>query len=481
MKGENGLHRYFGVRGASQMPFTSHLIRHVYWPLMEQLKGNKTRRYMQELKQSQGLSPEQLQERQKQKLKKLLDYAVKNVPAYAPYRELLGDGEDVFVQLQKIPPLTKARFREENGQYLSKLADPAKLIANRTGGSTGEPTRFYLDRQTVEHYEAARWLGLSWHGIQIGDPSVMVWGSPIELNQQQSKTYLLKERFLKNRVMISAYELTEAKLDEYLRFIRAFKPAYFYGYASALHLLAELMQKRGVTLGIPLKAVVSTAESLHPHQREAISQAFQAPVVNEYGARDGGIIAYQCPAGQMHVFAENCYLEVVDVQTKRPVPPGEAGLVLVTDLNNYAMPRLRYQLGDIVQFSGKTCSCGNPFPVLEKIEGREDDMFLSTRGHYVHGHYFNHIVRNMESFRTFQLIQHEPARLSLKLVKHPEKYRQEEEAALLDGIRQALGEDVEIAVSYVEEIPPSSSGKFRYAIREFPIGSTAQQSASTPS
>ncbi|MCK9906794.1 hypothetical protein MXD63_43230, partial [Frankia sp. Cpl3] len=98
------------------------------------------------------------------------------------------------------------------------------------------------------------------------------------------------------------------ELDSYLQRIRSFKPAYVYGYASALHLFAELMRKRGVSLDISLKAVVSTAENLLPHQREAIAQAFRAPVVNEYGARDGGIIAFQCIAGNMHVFAENCYL-----------------------------------------------------------------------------------------------------------------------------------------------------------------------------
>lgn len=453
------------------MALTGFLIRQVQWPLMEVLKENRTRPYMRKLQAAQHLSREVLASRQREKLQRLLDHAVRHVPAYADYTEVWSEYREAPERfLQKLAPLDKTRFRRNPDAYLSSGIRTDKLIQNRTGGSTGEPTRFYLDRPAVEHYEAARWLGLSWHGIQIGDPCVMLWGSPLELNQQQARQYRWKERWLKNRLLLSAYELDERRLDTQLKLIRRFRPAYLYGYASALYTLAQMMLQRGTTLGIPLKAVVSTAESLHEHQRQAIAAAFAAPVVNEYGARDGGIIAYQCPVGNMHAFSENSYLEVVDPLTHIPVFPGVPGALLVTDLHNKAMPRLRYQLGDVVALSAKTCSCDISFPLLEAIDGREDDMFISQHGQYVHGHYFNHIVRNLDSFRTFQIVQHEPQRLSLKLVKEPDRFLPADEAKLLAGIRSALGE-VSVQVSYVDHIPPTGSGKIRYAIRECPLTS----------
>jgi phenylacetate-CoA ligase len=452
------------------MPLTRYMIKHVHWPLMEKWKGNRIRAYLHELEQAQSLPFEQLQARQESKLQKLLHHAVERVPAYQAYREELArEDEPASTLLTRIPSLNKLQFRANHDAYLTIDANPASLIANRTGGSTGEPTRFYMDRPTVERYEAARWLGLSWYGIGIGDPCVMIWGSPLELSQGKSVAYRLKERYLKNRLLISAYEIREAKLPAYIKLIRSFKPHYLYGYASALHLFADMMLRRELSLDIPLKAVVSTAESLHPDQRETIARAFGAPVVNEYGARDGGIIAYECPKGRMHIFSENCYLEVVDPVTRQPVPPGKSGLVLVTDLHNFAMPRLRYELGDVIKLSGEPCSCGIRYPVLDSIDGREDDIFLSLRGHYIHGHYFNHIARNMESFQTFQIIQHEPDRVSLKLVKHPDHYSLEEEEAFLAAIRRALGDEIILDVKHVDEIPPSASGKYRYAIREFPL------------
>jgi len=452
------------------MSLTRMIIKHVQWPLMERLKGNRIRAYLRDLQGAQSLPADLLRERQEAQLDRLLQHAAARVPAYQPYRDVLLDTSlPAPERLRQLPPLTKESFRNLHDHYLAADANPKTLIANRTGGSTGEPVRFYLHRPAVERYEAARWLGLSWHRIGIGDPSVMIWGSPIELNAGQSRRYRLKERYLKNRLMISAYEIKPRSLPDYVRLLRSFRPEYLYGYATALHLLADLILQQGIELNLPLKAVVSTAETLHPYQREAIGQAFQAPVVNEYGARDGGILAYQCPAGKMHTFTENCYLEVVDLKEKKPVPPGQPGLLLVTDLHNPVMPRLRYQLGDVVQWSQETCSCGISFPVFASIDGREDDMFLTASGQYVHGHFFNHIVRSMESFRTFQIIQHEPDRITLKLVRDPVRYRRDEEQQLLERIRDVLGRGIHLAVEHVPEIPPAASGKVRYAIRQFPL------------
>ncbi|GED50961.1 MULTISPECIES: phenylacetate--CoA ligase family protein [Brevibacillus] len=453
------------------MPLTGSLIRNVQWPLMERFKQNRTRVYMHDLREAQALSVENLKSRQSAKLSRLLEHAVHHVPAYTEFAEewhAAGNSEEPARFLQRLPQLEKSRFREQADRYLTIGANPGELIPNRTGGSTGEPTRFFLDRPTVERYEAARWLGLSWYGIRIGDPSVMIWGSPIELNRQDARRYQLKERWLKNRLMIPAYDLDQSRIEEHVRTIRRFRPVYLYGYASALALFAELMLQAGLRLGFPLKAVVSTAETLHDHQRAVITEAFEAPVVNEYGARDGGIIAYQCPAGSMHAFSENCYLEVVDPVAGEPLPVGEIGVLLVTDLHNRVMPRLRYQLGDMLALSSQNCTCGINYPVLQEIDGRVDDMFVSMRGSFVHGHFINHIIRNMESFRTFQLVQHEPDRLTLRLVKHPERFRADDEEKVLQGIRSALG-DASIRLEYVKHIPPTPSGKTRYAIRECPL------------
>jgi len=440
-----------------------------------ELKGNRIRAYMKEMSRIEQMSPEDIRALQLDKLRRLLDHAVRHVPAYQGLRDVWerassrpGFDPAQFLR-EHVPVLTKHRFNGERDLHVADTASPESLIVNRTGGSTGEPTRFYMDRPTVEHYEAARWRGMGWHGIRIGDPSVMVWGSPFELSQAQSRLYLWKERWLKNRILFSAYDLKPDRIEEYARRIRSFRPHYFYGYVSALYMLGQLLLDKGIRLNVPLKAVVTTAETLHPHQRETIEQAFGCRAVNEYGARDAGIIAYECPHGSMHISAANAWLEVVDVKTHEPLGPGEKGALVVTDLNNRSQPRLRYLLNDVVALSADRCSCGIGLPLLASIEGREDEIFQAADGTLVHSFYLNQLARGLSAIRGFQLIQHSPLEMTVKLVREERFYTPEEEKKFLDGIRAMFGESAHIKVEHVEEIPPAPSGKIRYAIREFPL------------
>ena len=118
---------------------------------------------------------------------------------------------------------------------------------------------------------------------------------------------------------------------------------YFLWLCLTLHLLAQLMINKNIKIKYKLKGIVSTSENLYDFQRKTIEQAFDCPVINEYGARDAGIIAYECPKGRMHISAENMIVEILDIQTNQPFEHGKPGLV-ITDLNNFSMPRLRYKL-----------------------------------------------------------------------------------------------------------------------------------------
>jgi len=183
----------------------------------------------------------------------------------------------------------------------------------------------------------------------------------------EDRRHTLEEKYLKNRIVIPAYALIPESVPRYVKTIEKYRPEYIYGYSSVLFALSTLIIKQNLRPGIRLKAVVSTSETLYDFQREAIKNAFSCPVVNEYGARDGGILAYECPEGPMHVSAENAILEVVDPCTYEPLETGRTGLLLVTDLNNVSMPRLRYALGDMAALCGESCPCGRGMTPLKGI------------------------------------------------------------------------------------------------------------------
>lgn len=447
-------------------------IRGVVYPLMETFKGNKIRTYLKELKETETLDRTQIIEFQKEKLRKLLLHCIKNVHAYKQFEYLESlINTDPLKALEAFPVLTKRDFSSHREQYISSIANKESLIPYNTGGSTGAPVKFYVDRATLEYYSAARLKGLSWWGIEIGAPCIMVWGSPIELNQYQNKVYRLKERFLKNSILISAYDLQPNKMKEIMKQVDSFRPAYFYGYATALTTFALLMKKQNLSFKSSFKGVVSTAETLSQEQRTIIEEAFKAPVINEYGAKDAGIIAYQHPDGNMYVMEDTLVLEVFDVQHNTvKLEDGNAGLATVTDLNNFAMPRIRYQLGDVITVSKEI----NPkntlkFKTLDNIEGREDDIFVSQSGKLIHGHYWAHIVRSMNGIEQFQIIQHDMEHVTLKIVPKASSLDQKEIDKLLNKIQEALGK-VNVDLQVTDKIEPASSGKIRYAIREFPLG-----------
>jgi phenylacetate-CoA ligase len=450
------------------MDFHGVLIRDVLFPLMERFKGNRIREYMSELSRTQYYDPDKLLDLQREKLEKLLLHCLDKVEFYKKYSHLKKEvSADPFTALRKFPVLDKKTFRQHFNSFIADGLDAGSLIPNKTGGSTGEPVHFYMDRKTVEYYEAARWRGLSWWGIRPGDKCAMLWGAPVDLDRYGRLKYRLTERLLKNRIILPSTTIRKELMRQHLERLNRFKPLYLYGYATPMHLFAKYMLEEELTLSFKPKAVVTTAEMLFDGQRHDIRKAFNCEVVNEYGARDGGILAYQCPRGNMHVTAENAVLEMVDLRSGEPVTPGSTGAVLVTDLNNFSMPRLRYVLGDAASYSGEKCSCSLGLPVLKDLQGRVDELLVTKSGSLVSGQLVNNMVRNARGLDKYRLTQHTPESATIEIVKN-EAFSDSEIESLINGICDAL-EGINISVKYVEDIAPGPSGKQRYIVRQFPL------------
>jgi len=458
------------------MDFIKPWIEGIVYPLMEAKNGNCIRKYLKELKTTQNYTKSQLVQLQRDKLTSLLLHCVQNVPAYQNLglRDL-DIIDDPMAALRRVPILTKKQFQSDAKQYVSETADPARLITNKSGGSTGEPVIFYMDRCTVEHYEAARWRGLSWWNITPGSRSVMIWGNPIELAANQAESYRKKDKYLKNRITISAYQLDPARLSEYVNTINRYRPEYLYGYATAIFAFAQMMEEAGLRLSLSLKAVVSTSETLHDYQQQLIQRVFSCPCINEYGARDAGILGYEAPDRKIHATFENAVIELVDPVSLQPVSDGESGLICVTDLNNFVQPRLRYILGDLATWDPASSplsgqpdeSYSNALPVLQSLDGRQDALLIAADGTLVHGNFVSQLTRKYPDILKFQVIQHTRRDATAKVILRTDASAPRE---TLDAYHRDLEEllpGVTFTMEQVEELLPSKSGKYRYTIREF--------------
>jgi phenylacetate-CoA ligase len=228
-----------------------------------------------------------------------------------------------------------------------------------------------------------------------------------------------------------------------------------YGYASALHLLAVAWARTGRRPPAGLRAVFTTAEPLFDWQKKAIESAFGCPAAVEYGCRDGGLAALECPEGGLHIAAEHMVVEIAD-------PDAEGrGEIVLTNLDSRALPIIRYRTGDIGSLDGTPCPCGRGLPRLGAVEGRRTDFLVTPRGRVLHALSVIYPLREMTAIREFRVVQESIDRVVVRVV--PERpLGAVGRADLARPLEALLGPDVRVEVEEVAAIPRTASGKFRY-------------------
>ena len=227
--------------------------------------------------------------------------------------------------------------------------------------------------------------------------------------------------------------------------------------------IAAHAKKRGTPLNnLGVKVVFCTSERLYDHQREAISSTFDCPVANGYGGRDAGFIAHECPAGNMHITAEDIIVEIIDENGKIQ-PQGVAGEIVTTHLATADYPFIRYRTGDIGTLGNENCTCGRGLPILKEIQGRSTDFVIAADGTVMHGLALIYILRDQPGVKEFKVIQ-ESVELTRVLIVTEPPFEPKIKDNIIAGFKQRLGGAVEIDVQLMDSIPGEKSGKFRYII-----------------
>jgi phenylacetate-CoA ligase len=201
--------------------------------------------------------------------------------------------------------------------------------------------------------------------------------------------------------------------------------------------------------------------------RETIEEVFLCKIFDRYGSREVNDIAGECTAHRgLHVFPWGCYVEIVDGEGKR-LPAGTEGNIVVTCLSNYAMPLIRYQIGDLGILSAESnCTCGRRWQTLERILGRNDDIFKMADGTQIEGGYFGFLLYSRPWVLKCQVIQKSNSWILFKIKKSEHDYSPEELADITRKVKTLMGEDCRADFEFVDDIPSSPSGKFRYILSE---------------
>lgn len=452
-------------------------LRGKLWRLSLLVRGDGgSLRALRILNDCQWRSPEDVRELQRSRLRELLAHAHENVPYYAAIlREsgvVDGCGRIDLDAFDRIPLLDKPTIRQNFERLKSNDLDRRKWVFNTSGGSTGEPVRLIQDGTYWDWKIAVKLLYDRWTGYEVGAPKVVVWGSERDLFRGREKFVVRAGRWLKREVWLNTYRMTTASMRSYIERINRLRPVQILSYVESAYELARFAEAEGISVHSP-RAIMTSAGTLLPHMRETIERVFRAPVFNRYGSREVGDPACECEEHRgLHVSALTHYLEILRPDGTHAAP-GEVGEVVVTLLTNYAMPLIRYRIGDMAAWASHQCACGRGFPLLERVVGRTNSI-IQTKSQRLDSAAVTALLYYRDDSRTqvfgafskYQIVQKSEDLIHIRVVVEEPTVWAEEKRIVLAKMKKALGEDVEIQIEEVEEIPPSPSGKYAYVISE---------------
>ena len=431
------------------------LVRHLLYPLHERLKRKPTFRWLAELERTQWLSPAQMAEYQFGRLRRLVDFAYANVPYYRAVLDEHGVAPQRLQSphdLRDFPFLTRELIRTRFDDLRAQAKLP-NVHRRSSGGSTGSPVTVLVDMNRMGISEAGRLRAQRWYRVEPGAREIVLWGSPIEITRQD-RVRKVRDWCLNSR-LLSAFDMGEKALEQHLAAIYRHRPAKIYGYASSVYLLAGYIERQQALAPPDLRAAFVTAEPLFDFQRKTIESALGCQVGTEYGCRDGGLVALECPQGGLHIVAEGMYVEIMN-------PDAEGlGEIVLTNLESHAFPIIRYRTGDMGSFDTSPCPCGRGLPKLRAVEGRRTDFLVTPSGRVLHALSAIYILREMPGVRDFRVVQEAVDRLVVSLAPK-QAIDAAGEASLRAQFAAVFGSDMHIKVVRANTLPRTASGKFRY-------------------
>lgn len=443
------------------MGFADLLSRRLIHPLWSRRDDPRAGALGRELRRRQFDPPAVVRARQNAALRRVLRHAATTVPFY---REHLAGIciEDIrtIADLPRLPTLGKSDIRAHEPTMQSERFRGRWLHTKKTSGSTGVPLQVRLDDVGMGWKRACTLRSDEWSGWSRGQRVAKVWGNP-EYRRHGFKGRL-RNLLFDRAIHLDTLRMDEAALRRFAAQVHRTRPALIFGHAHSVFLLADFLKTQNLPVHQP-RGIITTAMVLHDWERQRIETVFGCPVTNRYGCEEVSLIACECDRHRgLHVNADGVIVEVI--KDGRPAPPETPGAIVVTDLANFAMPLIRYQVGDVGILSRRQCECGRGLPILEAIEGREADYVVTAAGELISG------ISLTENFAVLvpgvaqiQIVQEEVRRFVFRIVRAAD-FTAASERKIAALVAERFGHGTEHRCEFVERIPQEPSGKYRFCI-----------------
>lgn len=439
------------------------LFRNALFPAYETwVKGRTIVADLARLERQQWLTPAQLRQIQLDRLNALLAHGWAEVPFLRSYwgdhgvrPGALGD----VAELVAYPVLDK-RIIRANFEQMTAPGERAAALEKTTSGSTAEPFRLRYSVASYSARNARMWRGYRWAGTDLGRRTLYLWGivpGHGRLAEWRDKAF----HAAYNRHMLDSFHLSRDNVADYVARINAYRPRSIIAYVTPLVVLAHAIREQGLKVWRP-ENIITGAEALDESQRALVESAFGAPAFNTYGAREFGLIGAECSAKTgVHVNIDELVVETVD-DDHRPVQD-RPGNVLITDTTNFAMPFVRFSIGDVGTCTSRTCPCGRGLPLFSAIHGRKLDLIRTRDGKWMPGELFVALLMGFAVIEQFQVVQHDLDTLEIKVVPHA-SWQPHDAEIVRQALAKVVGPRIAISVNTVGALALTATGKRRITI-----------------
>jgi len=440
--------------------------------LDHQRYGGRFGEFRDLLTKAEWFSESELIAYQDERLRATVKHAYETVPFYRrrfDERKLKPSDIRGQADLPKLPLLTRDDVRSHFDDLRSRNVSHSSMRTGHTSGTTGTPLTVGYDANTVWMAYAALDRHYRWAGCRLardGDRIAVARGNVIvPLNQKNPPFWRMNRQH--NQMLLSSFHLSKQNLPAYFDALARFNPAVLDGYPSTLYVLAKFLQSRGETF--PLRAAITSSETLYDFQREAIEERFKCRVFDYYALAERVVFSSECDRHEGHHLAmEYGVSEVVDGQG-HPVSVGTVGKLVGTSLHNDAMPLIRYVTNDMTSLRGKPCSCGRGLKLMDDVTTKAEDVLTLKDGRLISPSVLTHPFKPLDCIEGSQIVQIDPGTVIVRLIPGP-TYTPAHTHHLLTELTARLGQDVRVEVQMVDRLEQKASGKFKWVVSHVPLG-----------
>jgi phenylacetate-CoA ligase len=427
--------------------------------IMDILSQKDVSNYYNLYSRTQWYSKKEMEEFQLMKLRELIQHCYENVPYYTELMQMNNihpnDIKSIY-DINVFPIITKEIIKEN---FQAFIPNNIKRIKNVKYGQTGGTTGSILFKRTDTATRSSTWAVYrrfyDWMGIKESDKNILIKGGHVAKHNMFNQIKACVINILKNSIRYDAYNSTQKNVEELIPVLSTGRIRLIRGYSQNLYELAKEFEKRKLVFNV--KAIMTTAEPLMQTHRKLFAKVFNAETYDQYGCGEIGGIAFECEKHEgLHVSEERVLIEV-----------NQNNELIITDLDNFAMPYIRYWNADEVELSNQNCSCGRQSMLINKVLGRTCDYIVGVNGEKLHWAYFWHLMFDTEialkrNIIKFQVLQTNPNQILYRTVG--DMLTEKDQNTIKELMIKKLG-TIEIVFVNEKDIENAPSGKYRPVVR----------------